>query len=117
MKDFRNLKVWEKAHALTLEIYRLTASLPREEQFGLTLQMRRSASSIPTNIALGCGTLNDQDFDRHVQTALRVSSELEYQLILCRDLLYATAAIIDPLDAGLVEVKKMLMTFHQRLRN
>ncbi len=117
MQDFRKLKVWEKAHALVLQIYRLTAALPSEERFGLTIQMRRSATAIPTGIAQGCGATNDQDFSRSLQAALRSGSELEYQLILCRDLLYADAERIAELDAALVEVKKMLVVFHQRINN
>jgi four helix bundle protein len=115
MKDFRKLKVWEKAHSLVLTIYKLTLGLPTEERFGLTLQMRRSATAIPTSIAQGCGCTNDQDFARCVQSALRSGSELEYQLILCRDLLYVSPERIGELESELVEVKKMLVVFHQRL--
>jgi four helix bundle protein len=117
MKDFRKVRVWEKAHALVLDIYRLTLSLPAEEKFGLTLQMRRSAMAIPTGIAQGCGCTNDLDFARCLQSALRAGSELEYQLILCKDLLYVPAERIAELEKELIEVKKMLVVFHQRLHD
>jgi four helix bundle protein len=86
MRDFRTLKVWEKAHALVLSVYRATSSFPRDELFGLTSQMRRSAASIPTNIAEGCGANTDAEFARFCQYAVRSSCELEYQLLLSRDL-------------------------------
>jgi len=115
MQDFRKLKVWEKAHAFVLEIYRMTANLPQEERFGLTLQLRRSAIAIPTCIAQGCGSSNEQDFSRALQSALRAGSELVYQLILVRDLLYVDVERTQALEAAVVEVKKMLMALHQRI--
>jgi four helix bundle protein len=117
VQDFRKLKVWEKAHALVLEIYRLTLTLPQEERFGLTIQMRRTATAIPSGISQGCGCFDNDDFSRCVQSSLRSASELEYQLILCRDLTYADAGRIAELDSALVEVEKMLVTFRQRLRS
>ena len=62
MRDFRNLKVWQKAHELTLVVYRKTRGFPRDELYGLTSQLRRGASSIPANIAEGCGCSTDRDF-------------------------------------------------------
>lgn len=70
MQDFRNLKVWEKGHALTLSIYRASGGFPNHEMFGLTSQMRRSAYSIPMNIAEGCGRGSDADFSRFLQIAM-----------------------------------------------
>jgi four helix bundle protein len=64
MKDFRKLKVWEKSHQLTLEIYKITASFPKEEIYTLTSQIRRASISIPSNIAEGCGRGSDADFAR-----------------------------------------------------
>jgi four helix bundle protein len=117
MQDFRKLKVWEKAHALVLEIYRMTTTLPPEERFGLTLLMRRSSAAIPTGISQGTGSMHDQDFSRGLQSALRSACELEYQLILCRDLLYVNAERIAETTEALVEVKKMLVGLHNRLND
>ena len=86
MQDFRNLSVWRLAHELTLAAYRETSRFPSSEQFGLTSQMRRSAASIATNIAEGCGRGSDADFGRFLQIALGSASELEYQLLLAADL-------------------------------
>ena len=70
MKEFRRLMVWEKAHALTLAIYRVTADFPKEETYGIRSQMRRCSSSIPANIAEGCGRTGDGDFHRFLNIAL-----------------------------------------------
>ncbi len=117
MKDFRTLKVWEKAHALILEVYKLTAKFPVDERFGLTIQMRRSGSSIPTHIAEGCGTDNDQDFARLLQMAMRSACELEYQLLLSRDLTFTPTDLYAELEPKVIEVKKMLSVFIQKLRS
>ena len=86
MKDFRNLKVWEKAHLLTLKIYKVTEEFPREELYGLTSQIRRACVSIPTNIAEGCVRSSDADFSRFLYIALGSTSELEYLILLSMDL-------------------------------
>jgi four helix bundle protein len=70
MKDFRHLNVWEKAHLLNLAIYKVSASFPKEELFGLTSQIRRAAISIPANIAEGCGREGISEFGRFLQIAL-----------------------------------------------
>ena len=86
MKDFRDLKAWERAHPLTLAIYRATRAFPREELYGLTSQLRRGATSVSSNIAEGCGRGSDADFARCLQIAMGSASEVEYQLLLARDL-------------------------------
>jgi four helix bundle protein len=86
MKSFRGLKVWHSAHQLTLAVYKATAKFPKEELYALTSQMRRAASSIPANIAEGCGRGTDADFGRFLQIALGSASELEYHLLLAFDL-------------------------------
>ncbi|MGD1043823.1 MAG: four helix bundle protein [Bacteroidota bacterium] len=85
MKDFRQLKVWEKAHTLTLLIYKLTKTFPKEEMNGLTNQLRRAASSIPTNIAGGCGR-SGPEFQHFLQIAMGSACEVEYLLFLSQEL-------------------------------
>jgi four helix bundle protein len=70
MKDFRELKVWEKAHLLVLAVYKATISFPRQELYSLTNQIQRAVVSIPTNIAEGCGKSGDADFRRYLQIAM-----------------------------------------------
>ena len=91
MKDFRELKVWEKAHQLTLSVYQVSHRFPKEELYGLTSQIRRASASIPANIAEGCGKCGDAELARYLQIAMGSSSELEYHLLLARDLGYLSA--------------------------
>ena len=86
MKDFRELKVWDKAHRVALSVYRATKDFPAQEQYGLTSQIRRAAVSIPTNIAEGCGRNGDAEFARFLDIALGSASELEYLVLLSGEL-------------------------------
>ncbi|MFB3915145.1 MAG: four helix bundle protein [Terriglobales bacterium] len=88
MRNFRDLKVWEKSHRVTLAVYRQTAAFPKSELYGLTSQIRRSAASIAANIAEGAGKNSNPDFGRYLQIALSSASELEYHLLLANDLGY-----------------------------
>lgn len=94
MQDFRKLKVWEKAHDLTLLIYKISKNFPKEEMFSLTSQIRRASSSIPTNIAEGCGRGTDKDFARFIQISMGSASELEYLIWLSIDLKYISKKTI-----------------------
>jgi four helix bundle protein len=80
MRDFREFKVWEKAHSLTLDIYKATATFPRAEMYGLTSQLRRASSSIPANIAEGCGRGGNAELARFLQIGMGSASELEYHI-------------------------------------
>jgi four helix bundle protein len=115
MKDFRKLLVWEKAHQLTLAIYRVTAAFPREEIYGLTSQMRRAASSIPSNIAEGCGREGDAELSRFCLMARGSASELEYQILLSRDLKLIQPNDYEHLTQQTVEIKRMLTVLVQKL--
>ncbi len=108
MQDFRNLKVWEKAHHLTLHIYACTKAFPKEERYGITTQMRRAAASIGMNIAEGCCRKGDAEMGRFLQMAVGSASELEYQLLLARDLHYLKGPEHTQLDTQTVELKRML---------
>ncbi len=116
MKDFRNLKVWQEAHQLSLAVYRVTKDFPRDEQYGLTSQIRRSSFSVGANISEGCGKDTDADLKRYLQIAMGSSSELENYLILARDLEYIHKEEYDSLQSALVNVRKMLNAFIQRLK-
>ncbi len=116
MKDFRRLKVWGSAHELVLKVYAATRRFPREELFGMTSQMRRSSASIPYNIAEGCGMGTDAAFANSLQISFASSCELDYQLILARDLGYLSEAGYSPLEARVRDVQRMLNAFLARLR-
>jgi four helix bundle protein len=115
VKDFRDLHVWQKAHHLALAVYRLTASFPREELYGLTTQLRRSASSIAANLAEGCGRNGDAELARFCSIAMGSASELEYHLLLARDLKLLNAADHTDLAQQATEVKRMLTGLLQKL--
>jgi len=116
MKDFRDLKVWYKAHALTLESYQATKRFPADERFGLISQIRRSSASIPTNIAEGCGRGSDADLSRFLQIAMGSSCELEYQFLLAHDLGYLSREAHQSLNAATQEIKRMLSSFIKKLK-
>ena len=116
MKDFRTLKVWQKAHSLVLEIYQGTRGFPAEERYGLTSQLRRAATSIATNIAEGCGRLGDKELARFLGIAAGSASEVEYLLLLTYDLSYLAPAEHAQLNGSVVEIKKMLAAFIAKLK-
>ena len=116
MKDFRNLKVWEKSHNLVLEVYNLTKDFPKIELYGLTSQIRRAAVSIPTNISEGCGRSNGKDFARFLQIAMGSASELEYLIFLSSELKFIQGHNISELNTNIIEIKKMLTSLMKKLR-
>ena len=115
MKDFRKLQVWEKAHPLALTLYPVTASFPRDETYGLASQIRRAASSIPSNIAEGCGRDGDAELSRFCTIARGSASELEYQLLLARDLKLIQPHDYEQLAQRTTEIKRMLTVLVQKL--
>jgi len=116
MRPFHDLQVWQKAHQLTLAVYKATANFPRDELYGLTSQIRRAASSIPANIAEGCGRATDADFARFLQIAMGSASELEYHLLLSKDLGFIEKQSFDQLNSQVIEIKRILTAFIQTLR-
>ena len=108
MQRFTELKVWQRAHAMVLEIYRITAGFPQDERFGVTSQLRRAATSIPTNIAEGSRRQGQQEYSRFLNIAQGSAAEVEYLLILSRDLGYISPAAFERLVADLDEVARML---------
>jgi four helix bundle protein len=117
VRDFRELKVWEKAHQLTLDIYRVTTILPKDELYGLTSQIRRSCASIPANIAEGCGRSGEAEFARFLQRAMGSACELEYHLLLARDLNFLTGVDYERLaNAGVSRASVASVGLHARVR-
>jgi four helix bundle protein len=115
MKDFRDLQVWQKAHRLTLAAYSSTSTFPREEMYGLTSQIRRCAASIAANIAEGCGKRGNPEFQRFLNIASGSASELEYHVLLARDLGLLNDSDYDKLDNAVVEVKRMLASLVRKV--
>ena len=116
MEDFKGLKVWAKAHALTLAVYQTTRTFPRDEIYGLTSQIRRASASIGANIAEGCGRRSDPEMKRFIQIARGSASEVEYHLLLAKDLQFLTVDAFKELEANVFEVQRMLASLTQRLK-
>jgi len=117
MRDFHDLQVWHKSHELTLAVYEATRNFPASELYGLTSQTRRASSSIPTNIAEGCGRGSDKELAQFLHIAMGSASELEYELLLVRDLSLLSTPDYERLNTLTVEVKKMLASFIRWLRS
>jgi four helix bundle protein len=115
MQNFRDLKVWAKAHAVALSVYAITRNFPVTERYGLTAQMRRAAASVPANIAEGCGRSTPADFARFLHIAMGSASELEYFLILALDLGFVEEHAQRSLLSDTHEVKRMLTALTARL--
>ncbi len=117
MKDFRKLNVWQKAHLLTIAVYQESKAFPKDEIFGITSQVRRSSSSIPANIAEGCGRVGDVEFGRFLQIAFGSASELEYYLLLANELKFLNEKQYKNLNTQVCDVKKILTTLIQKLKS
>lgn len=115
MQDFRQLKVWAKAHAVALEIFRVTERFPRREGLALRAQLRRSALSVPANTAEGAGKASNAEFHRYLQIALGSASETIYHLLLARDTGALTAERHQELSERVVEVRRMLTGLSKRV--
>jgi four helix bundle protein len=116
MKDYRRLVVWEKAHKLTLFIYNITRAFPKEEQYGLVSQIRRAATSTPTNIAEGCAKNTQPDFARYLQHAFGSMQEVQYLSFLSFELNYLDRENYIILENRVSEVKAMLIGLIQKVR-
>jgi four helix bundle protein len=115
LRNFENLILWQKSDAFTIKIYKLTQSFPKEELFVLISQMRRSASSISTNIAEGCGRESTAELKRFLIIAAGSSSELQYQLILSKDLNYINEPLYKELVSEVIEIRKMIYSYSEKL--
>jgi four helix bundle protein len=116
MKTFRDLKVWQKAHELVLEVYKLTKNFPTEEKYGLVSQLRRSAASVPTNIVEGFKRRSDKDYARFINIAEGSLEETKYHIILAHDLGYLKQDDYDNLTKLGDEVGKMLNGMYKKLK-
>lgn len=116
MQNYKELKVWEKAHLLTIEVYKATQSFPKEEIYSLTNQLRRACYSIPSNIAEGCGKKTQLDLANFLQIALGSANEAEYFLLLSKDLNYINNEAYVVLDKAINEIKAMLIGLISKVR-
>jgi len=115
LKNFKDLRVWEKAHLLVLDAYRSANGFPKQELFGLTIQICRAGASIAANIAEGCGKRGNGEFQRFLNIATGSASELEYHLQLAHDLHFLNDCVYQSLNANVVEVKRMLASLARKI--
>lgn len=115
MRDFKKYDIWQLSHSLTLEVYKITSTFPKEEIYGLSSQIRRAVSSIPTNISEGCGRNSDKEFNQFLNIALGSANETEYLLILSRDLNYINNEIFEKLDKEINTIKSKIYKLKQIL--
>jgi len=117
MRNYKDLQVWEKAHKLTLVVYKGTQDFPKEERFGLTSQIRRSSASIAANLAEGCGRRSDGEMARFIQISMGSGAELSYHLLLARDLGFLKNSDYFNWNSDLSVVMRMLSSLSQKMRN
>ena len=115
MRDYKKYKVWELGHEITLSIYKVTAHFPQEEKYGVVSQLRRAAYSIPSNVSEGCGRESDAEFKRYLVISRGSASELEYFLILSKDLKYLEEEIYEELFDKVNMVKRSLNNLINKL--
>ena len=115
VSDFTGLRVWEKAHNLALDVYQISGELPKSESYGLQIQMRRAAVSIPTNLAEGSGRSTNRDFARFVSNAIGSASELDYHLLLALDLGYIDQDSAELAKTKVAEIRRMLSALRRNL--
>jgi|SRR5258708_4672258 len=116
MEDFKDLRVWVKAHELALAVYRKTRAFPKEEMYGLTSQLRRASASVGANIAEGCGRRSDAEMRRFVQIARGSANEVECHLLLAKDLDFLSQEDHKDLEAKVLEIQRMLASLVQSLK-
>lgn len=118
MQDFHNLVIWQKAHNLTIDIYRITGSqFPQEEIYGQTSQLRRAVASIPTNIAEGCGRRTNAEFANFLNIAAGSASEVEYEILLAKDCGYISDDQYRKWAVDVKEIRSMIYSYMERLRS
>ena len=115
MNNLKGLKIWNKAIDLAVDVYKATSTFPNDERFGLTSQSRRSAISIPSNIAEGAGRNSIKEFNHFLGIANGSSYELQTQLVIANRLAILESEILDPLLAQIDELQKMTYGFQQML--
>jgi four helix bundle protein len=108
MQDFRNIDVWNKAHALVLRTYRETLGMPKDEIFGVTMLLRRTATAIATRIAEGSGRSQSLEFSSDLRKAVASCNEMEYLIVLARDLTFWKRELAASLIEDTVEGRKMI---------
>lgn len=115
MRDFKKYDIWQLSHSFALEVYKITSHFPKEELYGLTSQIRRASSSVPTNISEGCGRNSDKEFNQFLNIALGSANETEYLLILSKDLNYLNVELFETLEKDINTIKSKIYNLKKAL--
>ena len=117
MLSFKDLVVWQRSHLLTVEIYEVTQCFTKEEIFGLTSQIRRAVSSIPTNIAEGCGRRTNAELANFLNIASGSASEVEYEILLAKEVGYISTEQFETWTHEIGEIRSMLAAYMKKLKS
>ena len=117
LKNYKELKVWQRSYQLCLEIYKITKGFPDEEKYGITSQLRRAAVSVSSNIAEGYGRKTTPEYIQFLYIAYGSTCEMETQILLSGDLGYITTGKLEMLIEGIREVERMLKALIKSLEN
>ncbi|SHJ43486.1 four helix bundle protein [Flavobacterium haoranii] len=117
MRNFKKYDIWQLSHNLTLDIDVLTSNYPKEELYGLVSQIRRASSSIPTNIAEGCGRSSDKEFNQFLNIALGSANETEYLIILSKDLNYISLEKFNEIETQINIIKSKIYNLKEKLNS
>ena len=116
MRNFKELKIWQKGFQIAIKSYQVTASFPPNERFGLTSQINRASVSIPSNIAEGSSRNSGKEYHHYIQISLGSCFELETQLLIAKELNYSNPSFLEDVLQLLLEEEKMLTAFAKILK-
>jgi four helix bundle protein len=115
MKNFKELRIWQKGMDIAVNCFRLTEEFPKEEKFGLSIQITRAGVSIPSNIAEGSSRSSEKDYARFIEISMGSSYELESQLLIAQRLSYGNQSLLSQTITDVNDEQKMLMGFGSKL--
>lgn len=116
MRDYKKYDVWKKSHKLALEVYNVTKSLPKDEVYGITSQLRRASLSIPTNIVEGTGRNSEKEFAYFINIASGSAAEVEYLIEFSMDYGYINSKEHEELNDKVIVVRKMLSALYSKVK-
>ena len=117
MRNFKELKIWQKGFQIAVNSFKLTSTFPKEDKFGITSQITKAAVSIPSNIAEGSSRSSEKDYNRFIEISLGSSFELETQLLISAAVNYGNKDLRDEMLKDIDEEQKMLISFMSKLNN
>ena len=115
MRNFKELKIWQKGFQIAVNSFKLISTFPREEKYGISSQITKAAISFPSNIAEGSSRSSEKDFNRLIEISLGSTFELETQLLIAEAVNYGERGLRNEMLKGIDEEQKMLISFMTKL--